>query len=80
VTDNPSNLGNYVTADTQPERFYSEISPDVNMFNTQTLFGCYSPMVLASLHQATNTLAPTYDDINAAAAGIEGKSPTFRAW
>lgn len=38
---------------------YSEISSDVNMFNTQTLFGCYSPMVLASLHQATNTLAPT---------------------
>jgi hypothetical protein len=40
---------------------YSEISFNPKMFGTQTLFGCYSPAVLASLQQATDTLAPTYE-------------------
>ena len=42
---------------------YSEISSNVNMFVTQKLFGCYNPAVLASLQQATNTLAPTFDSM-----------------
>ena len=54
---------------------YSEISSNVNMFVTQKLFGCYNPAVLASLQQATNTLAPTYDRINGAAANLGGKAP-----
>jgi hypothetical protein len=53
---------------------YSEISVNVNMFGTQKLFGCYSPAVLASLQQATDTLAATYDSINGA-AGLGGKTP-----
>jgi hypothetical protein len=55
---------------------YSEISSNVNMFVTQKLFGCYSPPVLASLQQATNTLAPTFDSIASAAANIGGKTPS----
>jgi hypothetical protein len=54
---------------------YSEISSNVNMFVTQKLFGCYSPATLASLQQATNTLAPTFDSIASAAANIGGKTP-----
>jgi hypothetical protein len=54
---------------------YSEISVNVNMFNTQKLFGCYSPLVLASLHQATDPLAATYDSINGAGASLGGKTP-----
>jgi hypothetical protein len=53
----------------------SEISSNVNMFVTQKLFGCYSPAVLASLQQATNTLASSYDSINGAAANLGGKTP-----
>jgi hypothetical protein len=53
---------------------YSEISSNVNMFVTQKLFGCYSPAALASLQQAANTLAPTYDSISGAAAGLGGKT------
>jgi hypothetical protein len=45
------------------------------MFATQMLFGCYSPAVLASLQQATNTLASSYDSINGAAANLGGKTP-----
>jgi hypothetical protein len=53
---------------------YSEISSNVNMFVTQKLFGCYSPAILASLQQTTNTLTTTYDSINGAAAGLGGKT------
>lgn len=55
---------------------YSEISSNVNMFVTQRLFGCYHPAVLASLQQATSTLASSYDSINGAAANLGGKSPS----
>jgi hypothetical protein len=54
---------------------YSKISSDVDMFVTQKLFGCYSPAVLASLQQATNTLASSYDSIDGAAANLGGKTP-----
>lgn len=54
---------------------YSEIATDVGMFGTQTLFGCYDPAVLASLQQASSTLASTFDSINGAAAGLDGKTP-----
>jgi hypothetical protein len=54
---------------------YSEISSNVNMFATQKLFGCYDPAVLASLQQATNTLASSYDSIKGAAANLSGNTP-----
>jgi hypothetical protein len=46
---------------------YSEVAVKPRMFETQTLFGCYDPSVLASVQQATDALAPIYDDINSAA-------------
>jgi hypothetical protein len=54
----------------------SDISPYNTMFGTQTLFGCYSPAVLASLQQASDTLAPTFNAIVSAAANRDGKSPS----
>lgn len=55
---------------------YREISSNPMKFGTQTSFGCYSPAVLASLQQATDTLAPTFNTIASAAAKIDGKTPS----
>lgn len=55
---------------------YSEITFDLQMFDTEHSFGCYSPVVLASLHRATDALAPTFDSINAASASLGGKTPS----
>jgi hypothetical protein len=54
---------------------YSEIASYPTMF-ASGVFGCYSPAVLASLRQATDPLAATYDSINGAAAKLGGKSPS----
>ncbi|MGH3633428.1 MAG: hypothetical protein ACRDTS_04870 [Mycobacterium sp.] len=54
---------------------YSDISFLPRMFSTQTPFGCYDPTILANLQQATDSFAPTLDSINAAAAGLGGKTP-----
>jgi len=54
---------------------YSEISVDLDMFGTQTLFGCYDPAVLTSLQQSTDTFASTLDSINGAAARASAGRP-----
>lgn len=53
---------------------HSDISSYYTMFGTQTSFGCYSPAVLASLQQATDALAPTFNTIVSAAANSERKT------
>jgi hypothetical protein len=53
-----------------------DISSYKAKFGTQTLFGCYSPAVLASLQQATDTLAPTFNTIVSAAARSHDKTPS----
>jgi hypothetical protein len=58
------------------ETLRSDISLYNTMFGTQTLFGCYSPAVLASLQQATDTLAPTFNTIVSAAASSDDKTPS----
>jgi hypothetical protein len=45
------------------------------MFGTQTSFGCYSPAVLASLQQATDALASTFNTVVSAAANSDDKTP-----
>jgi hypothetical protein len=59
----------------QAGRLYSEISVDLELFDVQSYFGCYDPAVLTSLHEATDALAPVFDDISSAAANFGGKSP-----
>jgi hypothetical protein len=54
---------------------YSEIKSDGKMLTTQTLFGCYEQAVLTGVATATDTFAPTLDDISSAAAGLGGKTP-----
>lgn len=54
----------------------SDISSYNTRFGTQTLFGCYNPAVLASLQQATDTLASTFNTIVSAAANSDDKTPS----